>query len=122
MTEQRFSKDHEYARPEGAEMVVGITIYAQEQLGDIVFVDLPDIGKAVKAGDEVAVVESVKAASEIFSPVSGTITAVNTALAGEPGLVNSDPQGAGWIYRIAPADPGEYDALLDLDAYIALTA
>lgn len=121
MTEQRFSKDHEYARPEGDEMVVGITIYAQEQLGDIVFVDLPDIGKAVKAGDEVAVVESVKAASEIYSPVSGTITAVNTALAGEPGLVNSDPQGEGWIYRIAPTDPAEYDALLDLDAYVELT-
>ena len=121
MTEQRFSKDHEYARPDGAEMVVGITIYAQEQLGDIVFVDLPDIGKAVKAGDEVAVVESVKAASEIYSPVSGTIIAVNTALAAEPGLVNSDPQGEGWIYRITPSDPAEYDALLDLDAYVALT-
>lgn len=118
----RFSKDHEYIRVEGETGVVGITNYAQEQLGDIVFVELPVIGNEITKGDEVAVVESVKAASEIYSPVSGTVTEVNEALSGEPGLVNSDPEQGGWIYKIKIANTGDLDDLMDDAAYKAHTA
>ena len=114
----RYSKDHEYITADGT---VGITPYAQEQLGDIVYVDLPQVGRQVKAGDEVAVVESVKAASEIYTPVSGTITAVNAALSGDPGLINSAPETDGWIFRIALDDAAELDALMDAAAYADLT-
>lgn len=118
----KFTPDHEYIRVEGSTGVVGITNYAQEQLGDIVFVELPAVGKAVKKGDEAAVVESVKAASEIYAPVSGTVTEVNEALTGEPGLINSAPEAGGWIYKIAIADAAEIDTLLDDAAYADLTA
>ena len=118
----KFTKDHEYIRLEGSTGIVGITPYAQEQLGDIVFVELPTVGKSLKQGDEAAVVESVKAASEIYAPVSGTVTEVNDALGGEPGLINTAPEGEGWIYKIAVADPAELDGLLDADAYAKLTA
>ncbi|MCS6761508.1 MAG: glycine cleavage system protein GcvH [Candidatus Devosia symbiotica] len=117
----KFTLDHEYIRVEGTIGIVGITPYAQEALGDIVFVELPSVGKVLKKGDEAAVVESVKAASEIYAPVAGTVTKVNEALTGEPGLINANPETAGWIYKIAIADAGELDALLDDAAYADLT-
>lgn len=117
----KFTPDHEYLRVEGSTGIVGITPYAQEQLGDIVFVELPSVGKVLKKGDEAAVVESVKAASEIYAPVSGTVTEVNAALTAEPGLVNSDPENAGWMFKIAISDAGEVDSLLDADGYAELT-
>src|SRR5687768_1081320 len=117
----KFTPDHEYIRVEGSTGIVGITPYAQEALGDIVFVELPSVGKVLKKGDEAAVVESVKAASEIYAPVSGTVTEVNDTLSGNPGLINSDPVATGWIYKIAISDAGEIDSLLDDAAYADLT-
>ncbi|MBK8085855.1 MAG: glycine cleavage system protein GcvH [Devosia sp.] len=114
----RFTKDHEYITADGT---VGITPYAQEQLGDIVFVELPRPGQRLKQGDEAAVVESVKAASEIYAPVSGTVTAVNDALTGDPGLINAAPETDGWIYRLAIDNPAELDGLMDAAAYAKLT-
>ena len=118
----KYTEDHEYIRVDGATGTVGITNYAQDQLGDIVFVELPSVGKKLKKGDEAAVVESVKAASEIYAPVSGTVTAVNAALTGEPGLINTSPDADGWIYKIALDSPGELDSLLDDAAYAKHTA
>ena len=112
----KFTKDHEYISVTGPTGTVGITPYAQEQL------DEDDVGKKLKAGDEAAVVESVKAASEIYAPVSGTVTEVNQNLSGEPGLINSAPETDGWIFRIALDNPGELDGLLDAAAYAELTA
>ena len=117
----KFTPDHEYIRVEGSTGIVGITPYAQEALGDIVFVELPSVGKVLKKGDEAAVVESVKAASEIYAPVSGTVTEVNSALSSEPGLVNQAPEAAGWMFKIAISDASELDGLLDSDAYAELT-
>lgn len=117
----KFSPDHEYIIVDGSKGTVGITNYAQEQLGDIVFVELPAVGKVLKKGEEAAVVESVKAASEIYAPVSGTVTEVNEALNGEPGLINSDPEAGGWIFKIAIAEAGELDSLLDAAGYADLT-
>ncbi len=117
----KFTPDHEYIRVEGATGIVGITQFAQEALGDIVFVELPSVGKVFKKGDEAAVVESVKAASEIYAPVSGTVTEINDALTGEPGLVNQDPAAAGWMFKIAIADASELDGLLDDAGYAELT-
>ena len=108
----RYTKEHEYIRVEGDTGVVGITDYAQEQLGDVVYVELPEIGKAMSRGDEAAVVESVKAASEIYAPVSGEVVAVNTELQGAPGTVNEDPAGKGWFIKLRIADPGEVDGLM----------
>jgi glycine cleavage system H protein len=113
----RFSKDHEWVKVEGGVATVGITSYAQEQLGDVVFVELPAVGKKVKAGDEAAVVESVKAASEVYAPVSGEVTEVNGALGDTPALVNEDAEGKGWFMKIKLADPKEVDALMDAAAY-----
>ncbi len=118
---QKFTKDHEYIRVEGNTGIVGITPYAQDQLGDIVFVELPKVGMVLKQGEEAAVVESVKAASEIYAPASGTVTEVNTALSGEPGLINSAPETDGWIYKLSLAAPAELDTLLDAAAYAELT-
>lgn len=118
---KKFTPDHEYIRVEGSTGIVGITPYAQEQLGDIVFVELPAVGRVLKKGDEAAVVESVKAASEIYAPVSGTVTEVNPALSGEPGLINTDPENAGWMFKIAIDDASEIDTLLDADGYAELT-
>jgi glycine cleavage system H protein len=115
----RFTEDHEYIAVEGGAGTVGITNYAQEQLGDIVFVELPAVGKVLKKGDEAAVVESVKAASEIYAPVSGTVTEVNGALSGEPGLINQDPAGTGWMFKISISDAGELDTLMDEAGYEA---
>ena len=118
----RFSEDHEYIRVEGSTGTVGITAYAQDQLGDIVFVELPSVGQQLKKGSEAAVVESVKAASEIYAPVSGTVIEVNEALSGEPGLINSSPDADGWIFRISVDDPAELDTLMDAAAYAQHTA
>ena len=115
----RYTKDHEYIRLEGDTATVGITSYAQEQLGDVVFVELPAIGKAVAKGEEAAVVESVKAASEVYAPVSGEIVAVNDALEGAPGTVNEDPTGQGWFVKLKLKDPSELDTLMSEDDYQA---
>lgn len=118
----KFTKDHEYIRLDGAIGIVGITPYAQEQLGDIVYVELPKVGQKLKQGDEAAVVESVKAASEIYAPASGTVTEVNQNLSGEPGLINSAPETDGWIFKLALDSAGELDVLMDAAAYAAHTA
>lgn len=122
MAESRFTKDHEWIRREGDVVVLGITDYAQNQLGDVVYVELPEIGRKVKPGDAAAVVESVKAASEVYAPVSGEVVAVNEALAGEPGRINSDAQGEGWFMKLRLANPKELDALMDEAAYTAYVA
>jgi len=117
----KFTPDHEYIRVEGETGIVGITHYAQEQLGDIVFVELPAIGKVLNKGDEAAVVESVKAASEIYAPVSGEVVEVNSLLTSEPGMLNTDAENGGWIFKVKIADAGEVDTLLDDAGYADLT-
>ena len=117
---KKFTDDHEWVSHEGDLVVVGITHYAQEQLGEIVFVEMPEIDSNVGQGEEVAVIESVKAAGEVKAPVSGTVVAVNEKLNDAPETVNEDPEGEGWIYKISPADISELDALMDQDAYQAL--
>jgi glycine cleavage system H protein len=117
MANVRYTKDHEYIRVEGDTGVVGITDYAQEQLGDVVFVELPEVGKTVAQGGEAAVVESVKAASEIFAPVSGEVVAVNTELEGAPGTVNEDPSGKGWFLKLKLKDPAELEGLMTEQQY-----
>jgi len=119
MTSLRYSKDHEYVRVEGDEGTVGISDYAQSQLGDVVFVELPEIGKTVTRGQEAAVVESVKAASEVYAPIAGEVIAVNAELEGNPGLVNAEPEGEGWFLKLRIADPAELDELMDEAAYKA---
>jgi glycine cleavage system H protein len=113
----RYTKSHEYVRVEGGTGVVGITDYAQSQLGDVVFVELPPIGQSLSKGAEAATVESVKAASEVNAPVSGTVVDVNSALTDSPGLVNEDPSGKGWFLKIKLSDATELDRLMDEDAY-----
>ena len=113
----RYSKEHEYVRVEGDVGVVGISDHAQSQLGDVVFVELPKIGAQLAQGGEAAVVESVKAASEVYTPVSGEVVAVNDALEGEPSLINEDATGKGWIFRVKLAAPAELDGLMDEAAY-----
>ena len=119
MSELKFTREHEWIRLEGEAGVVGITEYAQEQLGDIVYVALPEIGRSVAKGDEAAVVESVKAASEVYSPVGGEVVEVNEALNESPGLVNEAAQGDGWFFKLKLAAPGELDGLMDEAAYKA---
>ncbi len=114
---KKFTKDHEWVSVDGDVATVGITQYAQEQLGDVVFVELPEAGRVVAPGDEVAVVESVKAASEIYAPVSGEIVEGNDALEGDPALVNRSPDGEGWFFKMRPSDAGELNALMDEAAY-----
>jgi len=113
----RYTKSHEFVRVEGETGVVGITDYAQSQLGDVVFVELPSIGRSLSKGAEAATVESVKAASEVNAPVSGTVVDVNSALTDSPGLVNEDPSGKGWFLKIKLSDAAEIDSLMDEDAY-----
>ncbi|RJQ68190.1 MAG: glycine cleavage system protein GcvH [Desulfobacteraceae bacterium] len=115
----RYSKDHEWARPEGKEFVVGISDYAQDQLGDIVYVELPAKGSHKKHGEEFGSVESVKAVSELFMPMGGEVTALNTDLEDRPELVNHQPYTGGWMIKIKPSDPGEYNKLMDRKAYVA---
>ena len=115
----KYSNEHEWIRVEGDVGTVGISQYAQEQLGDVVFVDVPQAGRKVAKGDSVAVVESVKAASDIYSPVSGEVTEGNAALADSPGDINADPMGKGWIYKIKLASKTDLDGLMDQAAYDA---
>lgn len=122
MADTRYTKDHEYIRVDGDVGVVGITDYAQQQLGDIVFVELPQVGQSLAQGDEAAVVESVKAASEIYAPVGGEVVEVNAAIEGEPAVVNEDPAGRGWFLTLRIADLGELSGLMDEAAYLAFIA
>ena len=117
-----FTEDHEWVDVDGEIGTVGISEYAQGQLGDIVFVDVPEEGKQLAKGDEAAVVESVKAASDVYSPVSGTVTEGNAALVDQPDLVNSDAETEGWFFKIALSDAGELDQLMDEAAYAAFVA
>jgi len=120
--ELRYTKDHEWVRVDGEEATVGITEYAASQLGDIVFVELPEAGRSLAQFATFGVVESVKAVSDLFAPVSGEVVATNDALAGSPETVNSDPYGEGWMIRLRLAEPGEVDELLDAAAYDAVVA
>lgn len=115
----KYTKDHEWIKVDGTTGTVGISDYAQSQLGDVVFVELPEVGRELTQGGESAVVESVKAASEVYAPVAGTVTAANEALENEPALVNSAPQTEGWFYQMTIADPSQLDGLMDEDAYKA---
>ena len=115
----RFSKDHEWVNLDGDTATIGITAYAADQLGDVVFVDLPAAGKSVKAGEGLAIVESVKAASDVYSPVAGEVTEVNAALSDEPQTVNDAPEAGGWFVKLKVADPKALDALMDRAAYEA---
>jgi glycine cleavage system H protein len=117
-----FTDEHEWIDVDGTTATVGITAYAQEQLGDIVFVEVPEAGASVSKGGEAAVVESVKAASDVYAPVTGTVTEGNAALADDPSLVNSDPEGAGWFFKLTLADAGELDGLMDEAGYKAFVA
>ena len=118
----KFTKDHEYIRLEGDVAVVGITPYAQEQLGDIVFVEVPDTGAELSKGGDAAVVESVKAASDVYAPVDGTVTEGNGQLEEDPALVNSDPEGEGWFFRMTLSDKSQLDGLMNAEAYKAFIA
>jgi glycine cleavage system H protein len=113
----KYTKDHEWMRVSGNEAEVGITDYAQEQLGDVVYVELPDVGRKVEKGKDMAVVESVKAASEVYAPVSGSVTAINDKLTAEPATVNSAAMGDGWFVKIKLSNPSELDKLMDEAAY-----
>jgi glycine cleavage system H protein len=117
-----FTEDHEWIQIDGQTGTVGISDYAQGQLGDIVFVDVPERGKSLSKGDEAAVVESVKAASDVYSPVSGTVIEGNPALTDEPALVNSDPEGEGWFFKLTLADPSEVESLMDEAGYEAFVS
>jgi len=112
-----FTKEHEWIRVEGDTATVGISNHAQEQLGDIVFAELPEAGRQLSKGQEAAVVESVKAASDVYAPVSGEVVEGNGALADDPALINSDPEGAGWFFKLKLSDTGELDGLMDEAAY-----
>ena len=120
--ELRYTQDHEWLRVEGDEAIVGITAYAADQLGDVVFVELPEVGTALSARQSFGVVESVKAVSDLYAPISGEVVEVNEALRDAPELLNSDPFGEGWIARVQLADSDELDGLMDADAYGAETA
>jgi len=115
----RYTREHEWIRLEGDTAVVGISDYAQDQLGDIVYVELPPVGKQLAKGAEAAVVESVKAASEVYAPVAGEVVEVNAALADAPGVVNQSPESAGWFMKLKVADRTELDSLMDAAAYKA---
>ncbi len=117
MVNLRFTRDHEWIRIDGDIGTIGITDYAQQQLGDVVFVELPDLGRELKAGGEAAVVESVKAASEVYAPASGEVIEVNEALQAEPAKVNADATGGGWFFKIRIADRSELDGLMEQAAY-----
>ena len=117
MPELRYTKDHEWVRQDGDAATIGITDHAQNALGDVVFVELPEIGREVAAGEACAVVESVKAASDIFAPIAGKVVEVNGALTEDPAAINRDPNGDGWFFKIEPKDPAEIAALMDEAAY-----
>jgi glycine cleavage system H protein len=117
-----YTREHEWLSVEGDTATVGVTDYAQAQLGDVVFVEMPEVGRVVAKGKEAAVVESVKAASDVYSPVSGTVIEANAALADDPALVNSAPEGEGWFFRLTLSDMAELDGLMDAGAYKAWVA
>ena len=117
MSDVRYSKDHEWVKMDGDTATVGITHYAQEQLGDVVFVELPEVGKKVEQGKQMATVESVKAASEVYAPISGEVLEVNGALADAPATVNEEAQGKGWFAKLKVADKGQFAGLMDEAAY-----
>jgi glycine cleavage system H protein len=119
-SDRRYTKDHEWALPEDGRIRIGITDYAQDALGDVVFVQLPDVGRVVESGGAFSEVESTKSVSDIYAPVAGTVVEVNTELAEAPQRLNEDPYGAGWICVLEPADPATVEALLDAAAYSAL--
>jgi len=122
MGETKYTKDHEYIRVDGDVAIVGISDYAQSQLGDVVFVELPKLGKTLAKGDEAAVVESVKAASEVYAPVSGEVAEINSALEAQPAAINEDPEGSGWFMKVKLSDPSELAGLMseaDYKAYLA---
>ena len=112
-----FTKDHEWIRVDGNNATVGISNHAQEQLGDIVFAEAPEAGRSLRKGEEAAVVESVKAASDVYSPISGTVIEGNPALAEDPAIINNDPEGAGWFFKLEVTDPSELEGLMDEAAY-----
>jgi len=112
-----FTKDHEWIRVDGNQGTVGISSHAQEQLGDIVFVEVPEAGREIRKGQEAAVVESVKAASDVYSPISGSVIEGNQAIADDPSLVNNDPEGAGWFFKIEVKDTSELDGMMDEGSY-----
>ncbi len=115
--ETRYTKDHEWVRLDGDIVIVGITEHAQEQLGDLVFVELPELGREVEPGDACAVVESVKAAADVFAPLAGKVVAINQAVVDDPSLVNNEPQGDGWMFRLELSDPPRFEDLLDEAGY-----
>lgn len=117
MSETRFSKDHEWVQLEGDVATIGITRHAAEQLGDVVFVELPEVGRTLAAHGEAAVVESVKAASDVFAPVAGEVLEANVALTDDPAGVNADPEGAAWFFKLRIADRGEFESLMRKDEY-----
>ena len=119
MAEMKYTEDHEWVHLDGDAATIGITDHAQNALGDVVFVELPEVGRVVAAGEACAVVESVKAASDVYAPVAGKIIEVNPALAEDPGLINREPTTEGWFFRIEPADPAAVAALMDEAAYAA---
>lgn len=120
--DRRYTKDHEWVQVAGDRATVGITDYAQKQLGDVVYVELPEVGRTLKAHETFGTVESVKAVSELFCPVAGEVVEVNAELAGQPERLNSDPHGAAWMIRLKVSDPGEAAGLMDAAAYSALVA
>jgi len=122
MSDMRYTKEHEWVLVDGDVATVGISNFAQEQLGDVVFVELPEVGAAVSQNDDIAVVESVKAASEVYAPLSGEVVDTNGGLEDAPELVNSDPTGKGWFMKIRLSDPSELDALMDEAAYADFVA
>jgi len=122
MSDLKYTKDHEWIRLDGDIGVVGISAFAQEQLGDVVFVGLPEVGRKLAKGDEAATVESVKAASEVYAPIGGEVVEVNGALTDDPALVNNDPTGKGWFLKLRVADRSELDGLMDEAAYAKFTA
>ena len=117
MAETRYTSEHEWIRIDGDIATIGISQYAQEQLGDVVYVELPETGRKVEAGDIMAVVESVKAASDIYAPVTGEVVGANAVLEDSPELVNSDPYGEGWLFRMIPSDPSQIEGLMDAETY-----
>ena len=122
MSDKKFTKDHEWVAIDGKTGTVGISVYAQEQLGDVVFVELPAVGKVLTKGDQAAVVESVKAASEVYAPISGKVTAINQAIIDDPAKVNQDPEGGSWFFKIEVNNSSEVSELMDKKSYDSYTA
>ena len=119
MTEKKYTKEHEWVEVDGDTATVGITNHAQESLGDIVFIDLPTVGKEVKSNEELCVIESVKAASDIYAPIDGEVIEINNNLNDDASIVNQDPEKDGWIFKMKIADPNQYNNLMSLDEYLA---